>query len=65
MACTKTQLASAINSYASARATGDANLINFGASMVTQLLDTLEFEPDDDTPGAAVPAAEALEEAPV
>ena len=48
MACTKTQLAAAINSYASARATGDVNLINFGAQLVSQLVETLEFAPEEE-----------------
>ena len=47
MACTKSQLVSAINSFGSARATGDGNLIQFAANLIGQLIDTLEFEPED------------------
>ena len=43
MACTKSQLVSAINSYAAARASNDANLLQFSVNLVTQLIDTLEF----------------------
>ena len=60
MACTKSQLVSAINSYAAARASNDANLLQFSVNLVTQLIDTLEFaeeiieevtkEEDDDNP---------------
>jgi hypothetical protein len=43
MACTKSQLVSAINSFGSARATGDGNLIAFSANLIGQLIDTIEF----------------------
>jgi hypothetical protein len=48
MACKKSELVSAINSFGSARATGDANLISFAASMIGSLLDTLEFNPEEE-----------------
>lgn len=48
MPCKKTELASAINSFGSARVTGDSNLIAFSIELVKQLLDTLEFTPEDD-----------------
>jgi hypothetical protein len=48
MACTKSQLVSAINSFGSARATGDGNLIAFSANLIGQLIDTLEFAPEVD-----------------
>ena len=44
----KSELVSAINSFANARATGDANLVQFGAQLVGSLVDTLEFEPEDE-----------------
>lgn len=47
MACTKSQLVSAINSFGSARATGDGNLIAFSGNLIGQLLETLEFEPEE------------------
>jgi hypothetical protein len=46
MACKKSQLISAINSFGSARATGDGNLIAFAAELIGKLVDTLEFEPE-------------------
>jgi len=49
MACKKSALVSAINSFGSARATGDGNLIQFAANLIGQLIETLEFEPEDDT----------------
>ena len=50
MACTKTQLVSAINSYAAARATGDGNLQAFSAQLVEQFVNTLEFAPEEEAP---------------
>ena len=52
MACTKTELVSAINSYASARITNDANLIQYSGDLVSKLVETLEFAEetiDEDT----------------
>ena len=48
MACKKSELVSSINSFGSARATGDANLIAFAANMIGNLLDTLEFSPEEE-----------------
>ena len=48
MACKKSELVTAINSFAAARVSGDAPLQNMSASYVTQLLDTLEFEEEED-----------------
>lgn len=48
MACKKSELVSSINSFGSARATGDANLIAFAANMIGSLLDTLEFSPEEE-----------------
>ncbi len=48
MACKKSQLVSAINSFVSARATGDGNLIAFSADLIGQLIDTLEFAPEEE-----------------
>jgi len=47
MACKKSELVSAINSFGSARSTGDGNLIAFSANLIGQLIDTLEFEPEE------------------
>jgi hypothetical protein len=49
MACTKSQLVSAINSFGSARATGDGNLIAFSANLIGQLIDTIEFALEEET----------------
>ena len=43
MPCTKEQLVTAINSYASARTTGDGPLIQMAAASLSQVVDTLEF----------------------
>ena len=48
MACTKRQLVESINSYASARATGDANLINMSAQLLQSAIESLEFEPEEE-----------------
>jgi hypothetical protein len=48
MACKKSELVSAINSFGSARATGDPNLVNFAAGLIGQLIETLEFAPEED-----------------
>ena len=46
MACKKSELISAINSFAAARASNDANLIQFSGQLVGQYIETLEFEPE-------------------
>ena len=48
MACKKSELVSAINSYASARLTGDGNLQNYASNLLQQLVETLEFAPEED-----------------
>jgi hypothetical protein len=48
MACKKSELISAINSFGSARVTGDPNLMNFAANLIGQLIDTLDFGPEED-----------------
>lgn len=47
MACTKSQLVSAINSFGAARASGDGNLIAFSANLIGELIETLEFESEE------------------
>lgn len=49
MACKKSELVSAINSFAAARASNDANLIQFSGQLVGQFLETLEFSPEEET----------------
>lgn len=46
MACKKSELISAINSFGSARGTGDGNLIAFAGNLIGNLIETLEFEPE-------------------
>ena len=48
MACKKSELVSAINSFASARATGDGNLVAFAGNLVGQLIEQLEFDPEEE-----------------
>jgi hypothetical protein len=48
MACKKSELVSAINSFGSARTTGDGNLIGFSVNLIGQLIDTLEFAPEEE-----------------
>ena len=47
MACKKSELVSAINSYANARVSNDANLMNFAAQLLQQTVDTLEFAEEE------------------
>lgn len=58
MACTKSQLVSAINSFGTARATGDGNLIGYSANLIGQLIDTIEFAPEEPTETTEVEVAE-------
>ena len=48
MACKKSELISAINSFGAARASGDINLINFAGNLVGNLDQTLEFSPEEE-----------------
>jgi hypothetical protein len=57
MACKKADLISAINSFGSARATGDLNLINYAGRLIGELIDSLEFAPEE-SEEAAEEAAE-------
>ena len=61
MACKKSELISAINSFGAARATGDGNLVGFSANLIGQLIDTLEFAPEEVEEGSGEPAEEAAE----
>ena len=54
MACKKSELISAINSFAAARAANDPNLVAFGSQLVSQYVDTLECAPEEDTEEEAV-----------
>lgn len=48
MACKKSELVSGINSFASARTTGDPNLIAFSVELIQKLIDTLDFDPEEE-----------------
>ena len=43
----KSEVVSAINSFANARATGDQSLIQFSAQLVAKYVDELQFDPED------------------
>ena len=48
MACKKSELVSAINSFGAARSTGDGNLVAFSGRLIGELLEGLDFEPEDE-----------------
>lgn len=47
MPCKKSELVSAVNSYANARVSADVNLINFSAQLLQQMIETLEFAEEE------------------
>jgi len=47
MACKKSDFVTAVNSYSVARSTGDANLTNLSGKILLDLIDTLEFAPEE------------------
>jgi hypothetical protein len=61
MACKKSDLISAINSFGAARATGDANLIQFSGNLIGQLIEFLEFAPEEWKDEAIAPGEEEAE----
>ena len=61
MACKKSELISAINSFGAARATGDGNLVGFSASLIGQLIETLEFAPEQQEEEAVITETELVE----
>jgi len=58
MACKKSDLISAINSFGAARATGDANLIQFSGNLIGQLIESLEFASEETVQPEVVEEAE-------
>jgi len=48
MACKKSELVSAINSFATARASNDPNLISFAVKLISDLVDTIDFAPEEE-----------------
>jgi len=53
MACKKSELVSAINSFAAARVSGDPTLLGFSSQLVQQYVDALEYAPEDEAPAEA------------
>ena len=47
MACKKSELVSAINSFAAARASGDGNLLQFSSQLLGQFVETIDFDPEE------------------
>ena len=47
MTCKKSDLITAINSYAAAKTTGDSTLIALSVNLLQGLMDTLEFEEEN------------------
>ena len=58
MACKKSELVSAVNSYANARVAVDANLINFSAQLLQQMIETLEFAEEEEAKEAVAEVVE-------
>jgi len=52
MACKKSELVSAINSFGAARSTGDQNLVAFSGRLIGELLEDLTFDPEDTSTSA-------------
>ena len=48
MACKKSDLIAAVNSFGVARASGDINLITFAGNLIGSLIETLEFASEED-----------------
>lgn len=48
MACKRSELISAINSFVNARLTNDGNLLGFSGKLLDTVIDTLEFEPEEE-----------------
>jgi tRNA U34 5-methylaminomethyl-2-thiouridine-forming methyltransferase MnmC len=48
MACKKSELVTAINSFATARATGDAALQQMSAQLLQDAVDSLEYAPEEE-----------------
>ena len=47
MPCKKSEIVTAINSFSAARATTDVKLIQMAGQVLQQLIDTLEFSPEE------------------
>lgn len=47
MPCKKSEFVAAINSFGTARSTNDQTLVQLSVNLLSQLIETLEFEPED------------------
>lgn len=47
MACKKSELIQAVQTFGNARASNDPNLVQFAANLLTQFIDSLEFSEED------------------
>lgn len=56
MACKKSELVSAINSFGAARQSGDANLIQFSGQLIGSLLEGIEFAPEEEATEEETPS---------
>ncbi len=57
MACKKSELVQAINTYTNARVSGDPNLVQYATQLLSQFVETLEYAEEE------VAEAETAEEA--
>lgn len=62
MACKKSDLVTAVNSYAAAKNTGDATLFNLSVNLLQNLIDTLEFEEEEVAAPDTAPVATETKE---
>jgi hypothetical protein len=60
MTCKKSELVTAVNSYAAARTTGDANLQRLSSVLLEQLIDSLEFAEEVDERQTEVSESEVV-----
>ena len=61
MACKKSELAQAINTYTNARVSGDPNLVNFASNLLSQYIETLEFAEEEVEEASVEPEAVAAQ----
>lgn len=60
MTCKKSELVTAVNSYAAARTTGDGNLQRLSSVLLEQLIDSLEFAEEVDERQTEVSESEVV-----
>ena len=47
MACKKSELVQAINTYTNARVSGDPNLVQYATQLLSQFVETLEYAEEE------------------